>query len=343
MRDEFTADHNGFYRNGQPFFPLVQDGVTQVMDWADAVTICLSARLQDDLDWSMQVEFAQKCIALGKSILWEIDLGLSGYSFDPQDSAAFFSFTLALEEFSTKVWPIFQDRTFGVVLYRGAFDPSFSFPFPKWETAYVEWLSEMRDAVPSWHELKVGVHDYYALFCAQNLAEYLHRLISFLPDAVLSFAMIDVSSLGSTALTAQLFSKERFEHTHLILKGARYPFCGIVWEDGAMAQGWMGCIEPKKHSIAPSAVGIYLPKDPMIDASILKQLDQLMDSMPMPFRVISEEKLTEEWDGLDKLIVLSKAISVQGKRKLLGFIAAGGIVASLGEPLGIPEEEFISV
>ena len=82
----------------------------------------------------------------------------------------------------------------------------------------------------------------------------------------------------------------------------------------------------------PPPLGIYLPKDPMIDASVLAQLDRLIASLiseQTPFRIISEEKLTEQWDGLDRLIVPEKAISTQGKRKLLGFIAAGGTVTKI--------------
>ena len=84
--------------------------------------------MENDLDWSGSIKKAQEYIALGKSILWEIDLGLCDYSFDPQDSAAFFSFTLALDEFSNKIWPVFHEQTLGVALYRGAFDPALSFP-----------------------------------------------------------------------------------------------------------------------------------------------------------------------------------------------------------------------
>lgn len=321
----FTADHNGFFRDGLPFFPIIQDNAS-LSERPNTAVVCLPARLENDLNWSTSVEKAREYIALGKSILWEIDLGLSDYSFDPQDSAAFFSFTLALDEFSNKIWPDFHEQTLGIVLYRGAFNPAFSFPRSKWEPAYDEWLRELSQSVPDWHELKSSAPDYYALYAAQNLAEYLHRLVSFLPDAALPFIMIDVSTISSPAKIAQLFSKERYEHVHLILKGMTAPFCGIAWGDGGIAHGYMGdSMQFKQHTAAP-VLGLYLPKDAMIDSSILKQLDQLISTLQTPFRIIAEEKLTEQWDGLDKLIVPAQAVSSQGKRKLLGFAAAGGIV-----------------
>lgn len=317
----FTADHNGFYREGRPFYPLIQENDAALMEWANTVVIRLPARLQDDLDWSTQTKRAQECKAVGKQILWEIDLGLGQYQFDPQDSTAFFSFTLALDEFSAKIWPTFRDQTFGVVLYRGIFNPASSFPLSKWEHSYAEW-----------RESQSITEDCYALYCAQNFAEYLHRLISFLPDAVLPFIMLDVSAISSPAKAAQLFSKEHFEHTHLIFKGSPCPFSGITWEEGELAQGWMGNLPQIATEKLPPPLGIYLPKDQMIDASILTQLDGLIASLireQTPFRIISEEKLTEQWDGLDRLIVPEKAISKQGKRKLLGFVAAGGTVTTV--------------
>jgi hypothetical protein len=100
----------------------------------------------------------------------------------------------------------------------------------------------------------------------------------------------------------------------------------------------------KRKESSPPTLGIYLPNDLMIDSSILAQLDQLfLKIAPTPLRIIPEEKLTEQWDGLDRLLVPGKAVSAQGKRKLLGFIAAGGSVATFGKPLGLPEESFTTV
>ena len=134
------------------------------------------------------------------------------------------------------------------------------------------------------------------------LSEYLHRLISFLPDTLLPFALID--TVASPAKAAQLLSKARFEH--LILKN---------------------------HKIIPSSTAIYLPNDSLIDPAFLQKLDHLLPKLTS-FRIIPEEKLTEQWDGLDLLLVDPDKISIQGKRKLLGFIAAGGTVETFDrEPI----------
>lgn len=323
----FTADHHGFYRNETSFYPLIQDSAAILGDWSNTVVLRLPAQLSNDLDWSQEIEVAKLAVEAGKYILWEIDLGLSSFQFMPEDSATFYSFTVALEEFSKKIWPEFQENTFGVVLYRGAFSSRQSFPMAYWEEVFEE-----------------GSVSDYDLFCVQLLSEYLHRLISFLPESALPLAFIDVTEISSRSKVCQLFSKERFEYLHLALKGAKAPFSGICWEEGFSARGWLGSVANTSKPLSEISVGVYLPKDEYIDALLLEQMDRLiidLQGKEVLFRIVCEENLTEQWDGLDQLIVPSSALSVQGKRKLQGFIAAGGAILTLGEPIGLPEEEVI--
>jgi hypothetical protein len=315
----FTADHHGFYRDGDPFFPLIQEEPFPLMDWSNATLLRLPAQLGDDLDWSEERELARQIVASGKSILWEIDLGLSSFQFTPENSAAFFSFSLAIEEFKANIWPAFQAQTFGAALYRGDFPSAENFPLASWESNFSNGSSRC-----------------YDLCCIQILGEYLHRLVSFLPDPVLPFALIDASRLRSPGKTAQYFSKERFEHLHLALKGAEYPFSGICWGEGQNARGYLGGAPKVKEEMSTSSLGVYVPKDRYIDISLTQELDRLISQFNekrILFRMISEEKLTEQWDGIDQLIVPSQAIGEQGRRKLLGFIATGGIVTTFeGDP-----------
>ncbi len=47
-----------------------------------------------------------------------------------------------------------------------------------------------------------------------------------------------------------------------------------------------------------------------------------MGAIPVPFRVIPEIFLTEQWDGIDILHAIETAMTAQGQRKIKGFIAA---------------------
>ncbi|HSX12397.1 MAG TPA: hypothetical protein VLF61_02790, partial [Rhabdochlamydiaceae bacterium] len=66
--------------------------------------IKLPAALSEDLDWHRQKKIAQEFVDQGLSILWHLDLGLSSHSFQPHDSSAFFSYTLAIEQFLKELW-----------------------------------------------------------------------------------------------------------------------------------------------------------------------------------------------------------------------------------------------
>lgn len=313
----FTADHHGFYHNGNPFFPLIQEQASPHVDGANVVILRLPARLNNDLNWAEEKKLATQIIASGKAILWEIDLGLSDFQFTPDHSAAFFSFSIAIEEFTKTIWPQFQQMTLGVSLYSGNFPSKRNFPFIHWESAFSDWLEEFN--VDS-------LEYYYDLYCIQMLSEYLNRLISFLPESILPFALIDATPICSPGKIAHLFSKERFEFIQLVLKGTKFFSSGICWEEDLPTQGIM-----KQPSFVPS-LGLYLPKDESINTTLIKELDQMifyLHGKQIPFRMIPEEKLTEQWDGIEKLMIPSHPISVQGRRKLLGFIAAGGIVTTL--------------
>jgi hypothetical protein len=73
----------------------------------------------------------------------------------------------------------------------------------------------------------------------------------------------------------------------------------------------------------------------------LSKVDQVLSALAekgVSYRLISESFLTEEWDGIDDLLVLHHCGSL-GKRKLQGFCAAGGRVVRFNEPIGVAEEQ----
>lgn len=127
---------------------------------------------------------------------------------------------------------------------------------------------------------------------ANILGDFLHRLASFLPDEAEPYCLFGGSSF-SRAKSAQLMSKERFLHLHLSLEDLRSPS------------------------------GILLPSDEYCTSEVLEKLEKLLE---MSARIIPEKRLNEMWDGLDQLYVIEEALSLQGKRHVKGFIAAGGEV-----------------
>ena len=61
-------------------------------------------------------------------------------------------------------------------------------------------------------------------------------------------------------------------------------------------------------------------------------------SKNISFKIVSEESITTEWSGIDKLLVTSPQIDPMTKRKLQGFAAALGQIIYLSEPTGIEDE-----
>lgn len=132
---------------------------------------------------------------------------------------------------------------------------------------------------------------------ATIFATYLQRLASFLPDEIKPYCLFDPPR---SAKEVQLISKDRFSHLHLSLEEVDYP------------------------------LGVLLPTDAYCLEDVLNKLDAILKDLKEPYRIIPELRLMEMWNGLDSLIVIKGSVSVQGKRQIQGFIAAGGEVKEFG-------------
>ncbi len=155
------------------------------------------------------------------------------------------------------------------------------------------------------------------------LADMLHQLGALLPDELPPFALFDLEAEGS--YYGQLFSKELFSHIHLGFRSG--PFGALRWGKK---------LTPLHHD---AKLGLVLPLRSMVvqDDRIDSCLSDLR-KRNIPYRLIAEMQLTEEWDELDDLIVFSSLLSKQGFRKVQGFIAAGGRVVVVGEGLALERE-----
>lgn len=127
---------------------------------------------------------------------------------------------------------------------------------------------------------------------ANLFGAFMQRLAAFVPDEMTPYCFFTTEGF-SRARALQLMSPDRF---------------------------WNVTLDEQKHSL-----GFLLPQDSVFDQQIVESA--LPDE---PFRVIPELRLHEMWDGLDELIVLEETLTIQGKRQLQGFIAAGGKVRSRG-------------
>jgi hypothetical protein len=258
--------------------------------------IALPSRPSDLLDWNIETEETD--------ILWRFEQGLEERGFPLEDEMRFSALALALEKFSKEIWPRFQERTAGAVLYRGRadFDSLFS------------WTERQRENWAVWKEERPQASEAHMkrLFCADAYVHYFQMLAHKLPDEMPIYLLLDVSGLGSEAERHQLVSRERFAHFHAAVRGLARTN-GKVWNEAI------------EESPKPPCALVF-PEEARCSGDILRKLDRAMEKIEAPFRVIGEPYLTEEWEGVDVLYILPEAVSPQGERMLKGFCAAGGTV-----------------
>jgi hypothetical protein len=338
--NEITFDPNYLYINQEKFFPILQEVADSLefLDLVNGVALRVDCSLDSDFEWSDVFTLAQQAVEAGKWILWELDFHFQDEKVFLQNSAVFYSHGIAIGEFLKTLWTPFKESTIGASLFRGSVD--FAKYFVWTEELERHYLEKKEEGLS--FQLNERLSDFSKkLFAADIFSDYLHRLSSFFPEELLPFCLLDVSSIKSSAELAFLLSKERFQHILLALKKSKIPLGYLNWEEGQCLGGWIGRGAPYFSSVFEVNIGVCLPLEEMLNEELLQELDFIFEELSnsqVPYRVIPEAYLNEQWDGIDDLIVLRKAISAQGLRKLKGFLAAGGRIVVEGDLLDVNSE-----
>lgn len=314
----------------------------------DAVKIAIDGRVAADLAWNQARSVAEAYISQGFKIFWEIDLGLFKALRHPLDhKSQFLSLSLSLQHFRDTLWKDFRKDSIGLCLYRGNADFSSGYMWNEVQhNNLTAWLKDLfKDIYTFQSETGLTAEsfeglawdriakndkglDLLRLFCRDAAGEYLCLLAATLPDTIPCFALLDASSIQSPSLVAQLVTKERYPNICLGVKGFEGLVGDFGWECSGLKLGGIYQHVPKEISSLPN-IGICFPPMSVCLSSKFEKLEVAMKSLlakQTPFRIIPETLLTTEWDGLDYLVVDRTVVSVQGKRKLQGFIAAGGTI-----------------
>lgn len=301
--------------------PTIYEGSVAPSNFFDSVTIDLDGRTQADLDWNVSIQLAQNAIDEGKNILWNLTLGLFENLAHPiSNHSQFATLSLSIEHFLESVWKNFRSNTLGISIYRGTADFSIRFPW---------------DEIQEENFFSASSCKSKALFCRDVGLEYLELLASRLPDDLPVFLFLDASSISSEEKQLELLNPERLSRFHLFLKGALFPSTGFGW-GSPMVRGYSGidCVNiPEQKEIV---VGVSVPLEGPFRC--LAEGVKVLKRKEIPFKIIAEMKLTSEWNGLDYLLFSPEGLTREGKRRLLGFAAAGGTLVSTGDLLGLPNE-----
>lgn len=343
----------------KPFVPYVWDGKFDEIpeNTFNALTIYLDGRIHSDLSWQAAKKAARKAVQQGYCILWHLDLGLfEGLTLPLVNQTQFLSLGLSLKHFKETLWSDFKHQTLGVCLYKGNADFSQNFA---WDAHQLEnfrqWLEQLfgseQELKNETGVLSLELSDFkenergmqlVRLFCRDAAMEYMGLLASQAPDDLPVYFFLDASSLSSDPLKQlQLLHPERGDQLNLAIKGCRLPIQGWGWESFATPLGYCGQALLSLPSMPDVKIGICIPSLSQCKPShwegtelALKELDQ----RAVQYKLMVEDNLITNWDGLDFLIYTPSVLSFQGKRKLQGFCAAGGTVVSTEALLGLPYE-----
>lgn len=303
----------------------------------NAVVVTLDANLKSSLNWEKELVQARDVVKSGLYIVWRFKFGLESANFSLTDSVPFETFKQTLHHFSSECAQEFQSATLGAIFYQGQSEFSKVFKTsPKLEQCFQDWLID--------HELNncsiEKKESAYPLFFADFFLSYLQMLSCEIPDSWTIFLPLTVSNSMSTAETFNYFSKERFEHFLLCLKGGTFPFPAICWAEGASRYGSYDCLNISQRAPSVSAVGLLFPSD-VFHSDTAAQLDRIIQRLieaKIDFRILYEKYAVEDWNEIDYLIFpYSRKDTTQ--RIAMGFNAAGGSIVFYEASLGVEGEQ----
>ena len=252
------------------------------------------------------------------------------------DEVVFESIRLGMKVFQEKILKPNLSKVFGIGFNFGQLNDDF-LNSPLAQSKIEQYLEETYGDLSLQYRFEKEVN----LFQISLIAEYLHRIASMIQEQIEIYASFDLRTF-SLLETLQFISSDRFSYMRLGLKGCNLPSLGLNCGEGKMIGGTLGenVVEP----ITPK-IGLLFPSDHKLTEGAEKDFEQLLQAviqLNIPFYVLYEESMTENWQNLEKVIVHSKFMDPLLKRKCQGFAAADGVIVSYGERIGVFEEVSFS-
>lgn len=296
----------------EAYGPLkIFEGSFPVPPGFNGLTISLDASLESELEWSKAIELADRAIENGFLILWNLDFGLFDRLMHPLCSESqFLSFSLALTHFRETIWTRFKEHSVGFSVYKGPVFPLKGFPWS--EDQKTQLFGDATD---------VKKED-IDLFCGKSALYYIRQLGGRLPEGIPHFLFLDMTAIEGVEELLSFLRMADLSSFELCVKGSKLPLNAFGWQEPSL-RGFVSLKETTLLEKKEVYLGVLIPELGKISSAFLTCLNQLASSK-MPFRLIKEEKLTMEWDGLDAILYSPQSITLEGKRKLKGFVAAGG-------------------
>lgn len=266
------------------------------------VVVPLVAGADSLLQWDRERQKARELVGQGYQLLWELQLGLfSSLAFPIGDQMQFHSLQLALRHFFATLWQEWSQDSVGVIVWRGEAGV--------WPQRL--WNEEEELSFQDWGKEKGSDRSDYIL---QRQFDYLRRLTEGTEETAPLYV----------ALSLQVSLQKEISWLHparvapfvLALTPQQLPWGGMHWdrEEGVF----------RTYTTSQHTLGVCLPPlGTPCDANYLQALSDL-NKNKKSFRLLSEETLLQDLEGLDQILYCLKNITQEGERKLQGFAAAGG-------------------
>lgn len=262
-----------------------------------AATVVVDAKPASTLCWQDEVIAAKSLIENGYRVCFELDLGLFGPEFKGIASQGQFqTIVLALDEFRNRLLTPFQEHVEAVILYRSRT------PFSSLEERDIQ-------------------------------MDYLDLLRQELPDDLITLLLFSCDTLQDPYSFARLFSPDRFNMFTLALANAPLLLSCCCWNTGKALLGYVGR-DISNNTPQKCSKALLMPRFTS-DAQSLQPLLNELVSKKECFKLISEDYLALEWDGLDELYIQKSSLGATSLRMVDGFVAAGGVVIDQNPPESI--------
>lgn len=264
-----------------------------------SATVHLDLTPNSNLDWKSAVDSAQKLISQGYKIIFDLDFGLFQEGWKGFTHQGYFqSSVFAMAHFSNTILPQFEESVIAVIVAK------LDLPFSKLDLKTCEEGESKSE-----------------LAYANMTAHYLTLLCEELPYTLTRILLISSDKVSDPLLFSQCVINDYFDEFWLaIASSASYCKWG-VWQQGIGNSGFIGRTPPQE---APQPTTALLFSTAAHEQNGFIQGIHYLTEQNRPYKIIYEEAFTQEWQGIDTLIVTTKTASQATKRAIDGFRAAGG-------------------
>lgn len=329
------------------FIPLVADSINTLdPDFHNCIQVFVDLSKESSLMFDSLEKEIDEVMQKNKLIFFVLDLKLKKTQSSFFNEVQYESIRLGLKVFQEKILKKYLDHVFAIGFTFGKLTDLFVDSKLELNKIYDYLITTYKDFKLHFGfdplEIDQHVHDpkvkkEIGLYLIGLISEYLHRLASVIQEPIEIYAFFDFK--GSSELDVlQFISQERFPYIRIGLEGCNIRSLGLNIRSGKMCGGGLNT---SQHENFIPTTGLVFPSDHKLTLEGEKEFKKLIDrviQLDLPFFVLYEDFMTENWQNLEQIIVHAKFCDRLIKRKCQGFAAAQGKVVVFDGQIDVFDE-----